>query len=115
MNIETIAKVCHEINRAYCQSMGDGSHPAWEEASEAQKSSIRAGVQMHLDNPAVTPEEAHASWLAQKDAEGWTYGPAKNLEKKEHPCLVPYGELPKEQRVKDWLFRAVVRSLAQEA
>jgi hypothetical protein len=30
---------------------------------------------------------------------------------KRHPCLVPYAQLPFEQRVKDTLFRTVVESL----
>ena len=32
-----------------------------------------------------------------------------------HPCLVPYDELPQEQRAKDHLFGAVARALAFEA
>jgi hypothetical protein len=35
----------------------------------------------------------------------------KNPDAKEHPCFVPYDELPAEQRTKDYLFQAVVRAL----
>ena len=31
--------------------------------------------------------------------------------KKEHPCFVPYEELPTEQKAKDFLFRGVVHAL----
>jgi len=27
-----IAKVCHEANRAYCESIGDNSQLSWEDA-----------------------------------------------------------------------------------
>ncbi len=37
MNAETIAKVCHEANRAYCQTIGDNSQLAWEQAEEWQQ------------------------------------------------------------------------------
>ena len=66
---------------------------------------------MHIDNPNATPQDSHASWLKQKEEDGWKYGPVKNAETKEHPCFVPYEELPVEQRSKDYIFRQVVHSL----
>lgn len=112
MHYIAIARVCHEVNRAYCQSMGDDSQPAWEDAPEWQQSSAMNGVRMHLQNPDSTPENSHESWLAEKVAAGWVYGPVKDAEKKTHPCCVAYAELPPDQRAKDYLFRAVVHSLA---
>lgn len=106
-----IAKIAHEINRAYCQSLGDNSQPAWEDAPDWQKDSASAGVAMHIENPDATPEQSHVSWLAAKIDQGWKYGPVKNSALKEHPCCVPYDELPVEQKAKDYLFRAVVHQL----
>ena len=106
-----IARVAHEINRAYCASIGDDSLTSWDEAPDWQKASALAGVDMHLANPNATPENSHESWLAQKTADGWKYGPVKDAEKKEHPCCVPYAELSPEQKAKDYLFRAVVHNL----
>lgn len=111
MDRTEIARVAHEINRAYCASLGDTSQPAWEDAPEWQKASALAGVDMHLTNPDASPEQSHESWLAQKTAEGWKYGPVKDAEKKEHPCFRPYAELPPEQKAKDYLFRGVVHAL----
>lgn len=107
-----IARVAHEVNRAYCASLGDVSQPAWEDAPEWQKASALVGVDMHLAKPDATPEQSHESWLAQKLAEGWKYGPVKDAEKKEHPCCVPYAELPAEQKAKDYLFRGTVHALS---
>ena len=106
---ELIAKIVHNVNRAYCQATGDLSQPSWEEVPEWQKSSAITGVKFHLENDR-TPEESHNSWLRQKEEEGWKYGAVKDAEKKEHPCFVPYEELPKEQQAKDYLFKAVVDS-----
>ena len=50
--------------------------------------------------------------MADKVAEGWTYGPEKRPDVKQHHCLIPFGQLPREQRAKDYLFRAVVLALA---
>lgn len=112
MTVEQVARVAHEINRAYCQAIGDNSQPSWEDAPEWQKSSEVNGVRFHMANPTAGPDALHNSWLAQKEAEGWKYGPVKNLETKEHPCYVPYEELPVEQRAKDFLFRQIVHSLS---
>jgi hypothetical protein len=32
---------------------------------------------------------------------GWTYGAERNDEKKTHPCLIPYGDLPESEREYD--------------
>lgn len=113
MIVKQIAQVAHEINKAYCESIGDNSQPSWEEAPEWQKSSAINGVQFHLDNPDAPPSASHESWLKQKTEEGWKYGAVKNPDKKEHPCFVPYEELPTEQKSKDYLFKQIVHSLKE--
>jgi len=112
MNAEQIAKVCHEVNRAYCQALGDNSQPAWEDAPDWQKDSAMMGVRLHANNPDAGPQASHESWMAQKLADGWEYGPTKDPEAKQHPCIVPFDALPKEQQAKDFIFRAVVHALA---
>ena len=108
MKLTTIAMLCHSINAAYCLSQGDKSQPSWDSAPDWQKKSALLGVEMHLKNPDATPEQSHESWYAQKEKEGWKYGDVKDAEKKEHPCFLPYAELPAEQKAKDYLFKAMV-------
>lgn len=115
MNREQIAQVAHEVNRAYCASLGDTTQPAWADAPEWQRASALAGVDMHLAKPDATPEQSHESWLAQKTADGWKHGPVKDADKKEHPCFCSYADLPPEQKAKDYLFRGVVHVLASMA
>lgn len=110
LNSAILAAICHEVNAAYCRSIGDASQPAWLEAPEWQKSSAIAGVEGILGGRITKPEESHESWAAQKIADGWKYGEVKDPEAKTHPCLVPYDQLPESQRVKDDLFFAVVRA-----
>jgi hypothetical protein len=111
---EKIAIVCHEANRAYCGTLGDYTQPNWIAAPQWQKDSALAGVDFHLSHLTAgndpPPSASHESWLAQKAADGWKFGLVKDAAKKEHPCFVPYNELPIEQRLKDYLFAAVVRA-----
>lgn len=43
----------------------------------------------------------HNRWAAKRSAEGWVYGPERNDKKKEHPCLVPYDDLPEFEKEYD--------------
>ncbi len=102
-----IAKVCHEANRAFCQTLGDYTQIEWEGCPQWQRESAVKGVIFHFDNPDAGTDDSHNSWLQVKQKEGWKYGPVKDAEKKEHPCFLPYAQLPFEQKLKDYIFRAI--------
>ncbi len=108
--IQQIAKVCHEVNRVYCESIGDLSQKKWDKAEKWQKDSAISGVKFALQHPNGKMNEIHKAWMADKKKDGWKYGKVKDAVKKTHPCLVAYDELPKNHRTKDALFLAVVRS-----
>lgn len=112
MNTVEIARVAHEVNRAYCQALGDNSQPSWEDAPQWQKDSAMLGVMLHTGNPDAGAAASHESWMAQKVADGWVYGPEKQPDLKQHPCIVPFDQLPREQQAKDFIFRGVVHALA---
>lgn len=115
MNIpkeEAIARVCHEANAAWCEAHGDDSQLPWAHAAQWQRDSAIAGVQFALAHPDAPPSAQHDAWSKDKLADGWKYGPVKDPTKKEHPCLVPFEELPPPQQAKDRLFRAIVHALA---
>jgi hypothetical protein len=95
MTVTDVAKLCHEANRALCETQGDNSQPKWEDAPEWQTQSAINGVKFHLDNPNAGTDDSHNSWLKEKKETGWKYGPVKDADKKEHPCFVPYEDLPK--------------------
>lgn len=110
-----IAQVAHEANRAYCDATGDYSQISWENAPEWQRKSAANGVHGILNGSIETPEDAHLSWLREKEADGWVVGAVKDADAKTHPCIVPYHQLPAEQQRKDALFFAVVKALAPVA
>lgn len=112
LQAEEIARVCHEAGRAYSMVLGDHSVPTWDQAPAWMRESVIAGVVAAMLDPSTTPEQGHERWLAHRKADGWTYGPVKRPEAKEHPCFMPWSDLPPEQRAKDALFLGVVRALA---
>lgn len=111
MNVWDIAAICHEANRALCERLGDYSQKAWVNSPDWQHASVVAGVEFRLRNPGSSPAASHESWLSVKRAEGWVYGPVKDPEAKQHPCMVPFDQLPPEQQAKDHLFTAIVDAL----
>lgn len=105
--IAKIAHLCHDVNRAYCAALGDASQPTWADAPDWQKESAIDGVYFHIGSNKTTTMDSHNNWLAKKIADGWKYGPVKDAIKKEHPCCVPYEQLPAEQKAKDYIFKAI--------
>ena len=109
--IENIARACHNANKEYCESLSDDSQPTWELAPQWQKDSAINGVIYRIKNPDVTNEDMHDNWLRSKIKDNWVYGEVKDEEKRTHPCMVPYHDLPKEQQVKDALFSHTVDTM----
>lgn len=111
MDIEKIAEIAHEVNRAFCIAMGDDSQRPWHSAPEAIKSSAVDGVMFLEARPFCSPNALHENWMGFKIADGWTHGPKKDDEAKTHPGLVPFEQLPFVQQAKDHIFQAVAREL----
>ena len=106
-----IAKVCHQANKAWCESEGDFSQKDWREAEQWQRDTMINGVKFRLENPDVPASAMHENWMKEKLSQGWVYGVVKDVEKKTHPCLVPFDQLPEFQQKKDKLFSAIVDAL----
>lgn len=113
-DLEHIASVAHEANRAFCKTLGDTNHRSWEEATEWQRQASLDMVKNIIENPDITAEQTHEQWMKFKLDTGWSYGITKDENKKLHPSLVPYAELPRDEKLKDHLFRSVVIALLQE-
>ena len=46
-------------------------------------------------------KNVHEVWAKNRIDDGWTYGAERNDETKQHPCLLPYEELPESEREYD--------------
>lgn len=111
--ISDIARITHDANRTLCRILGDDSQVPWEYAEHWQKESAVNGVLGIVKGLVRSPEESHEAWLEHKKAGGWIYGPVKDAEARTHPCMVPYADLPTEQRLKDALFFGIVRAFTR--
>ena len=46
-------------------------------------------------------KNVHEVWAETRIAQGWTYGKERDDQRKKHPCLVPYEELPESEKIYD--------------
>ena len=46
-------------------------------------------------------KNVHEVWAQSRIEQGWTYGPERSDALKQHPCLIPYEELPEVEKAYD--------------
>lgn len=46
-------------------------------------------------------KNVHEVWAQNRMSEGWTLGPVRDDARKQHPCLIPYEQLPESEREYD--------------
>jgi len=46
-------------------------------------------------------KNVHEIWAQERIKQGWTFGKKRDDIKKHHPCLVPYEDLPEEEKIYD--------------
>ena len=46
-------------------------------------------------------KNVHEVWAESRIKEGWSYGSSRDDKEKTHPCLVPYEELPDNEKAYD--------------
>ena len=46
-------------------------------------------------------KNVHEVWAQNRMNEGWTFGPVRDDEKRQTPCLVPYEQLSEEEKAYD--------------
>jgi len=56
-----------------------------------------------LDLAEELAKNTHENWSAQRLRDGWSYGSKRDDQAKQHPCLVPYEELPEQEKEYDRL------------
>ena len=46
-------------------------------------------------------KNVHEVWAQERISQGWTYGEKRDDAKKHYPCLIPYEDLPDEEKEYD--------------
>ncbi len=109
--IESIAQVVHAAIRAWAGANDQTEIPAWEEAPKWMRDSTFASVRFVLENPSAGHGAQHIQWMEQRISQGWEYGAVRDDDKKHHPMLVPFENLPEIEQKKDQLVCAIVLAL----
>lgn len=117
---------CDEQTKAGKTAADNSALRPWEELSEDLRDANRAQV---ADIPSklyalgyelapgnglapshivITPgqlemlaRQEHDRWMAERQRQGWTYGPTRDDARKHHPCLLPWETLPEVEKQKD--------------
>lgn len=121
-NLYDLMRLLHSVNKAICDSLGDYSQPTWDDISssvmitsssyqdhQGNVKSIYNSIEFIKSNPDCDAGAFHQNWCDFMQSRGWKYGPVKDSEKKEHPCLVQFKDLPQEQITKDAVFMTIVK------
>lgn len=110
----TPLEICRVVHTTHCALQAvDGDElpsPPWD--SWPRQATTLAGV-LRVMHTGMTAREHHENWMRELTARGWTWGP-KDPEKKTHPHLVPWAELPPEIRLRARLFVAMVNEMSRE-
>ena len=102
LTTEQIAYVASAANDALRDVTGQKRRPIFLHPDNIERT-IR-GVTNTQMAPETTPEQSHEKWMADY---------LKTHKAEEHPCCVPYSQLPVEDKLKDELFLAIVRALSR--
>lgn len=107
MNVKEVARLCHKANSVYCEIIGDRVPMPWALTDQDR---IIDGVNFVLQTPGVTPKQVHDHWMETMHKAGWHYGLVKDYACKISPALIPFGQQPEAQRMKDRLFIGIVNA-----
>ena len=81
----------------------------WNERDIKFREQMTSYVESLRGKALPTPEEAHDSWWRKYEEMGWVYGDVRDTEKKTHPDMVPFADLPKDEQDKDEIFLELVK------
>lgn len=110
LEIKDIAQVAHELNRSYSFIVYgpdyDNIKP-FPELDEQELERIMGAVEREIKTPTKDNRQSHDRWVVARISDGWEYGEKLDREKKIHPNLRPYDELPASEKLKDHIFKGV--------
>lgn len=114
--LSIIAKTAHQVYRSVvmaCEKDDQGvpvGFPTWDELGP----NFQAGAVQEVARliaQGCDAAAAHASWMAEAQADGWMYNRFHSVELKMHPRLVPFRELSEQDRLRCGIFAAVAAAL----
>ena len=109
---EMIAEFVHEALSCWARQRGMPAYPNWADAEDWMRASTIESVEHVLNNPEAAAGAQHVQWMEQKLRDGWKFGETKDPDAKTHPMLIPFADLPADERAKDAIIIGLVRALS---
>ncbi len=109
MKNEEISRLTYEVDRAVRGQMGQTS-PPWARQEASLKTEWRSKVASLKGNEGITPQTRHDDWVKDMITAGWKQGSVVDHDKKTHPSICQYGNLPDQVHLLDELFVAAVET-----
>lgn len=103
-NIKAFAQIAGAQRTAYLAAIGKPLAQSLEHLEQL--------VLYYLTNKNAVVSSLHEDWSHDQYKKGWTCGPYDE-EKKTHPMLVAFNDLPVEKQVEDLLFMQTVQTLSR--
>jgi hypothetical protein len=109
MDVERLARLIYEATRIEAEWSGRIVPETWEQRDEKFRSQFVGIVSKYINAERLpTPEQAHNSWMESYLEMGWRHGEKRDPVAKTHPDLVPFDELPRDEKDKDAIFLAFI-------
>jgi hypothetical protein len=112
-----LAPIDKEDNRAAARRIPDvlalvGLSVATLEEAKSMKKPAKKDTGPYIEAQVERLAEAeHDGWMAQRAKNGWSYGTPRDDDRKLHPSMVPYAQLPEAEKEKD---RSAVRNYPEQ-
>ena len=109
---ETVfTRVFYAASQVLQEALGD-PQPPWDELPAWQQNAMVDVTRRCMMG--ATPEQLHTLWVQHYSAQGWTHGPEKNLETRQHPIIIPWHGLPLRYQARFKLWQAITATLMLE-
>ena len=109
---ETVfTRVFYAASQVLQEALGD-PQPPWDELPAWQQNAMVDVTRRCMMG--ATPEQLHTLWVQHYSAQGWTHGPEKNWETRQHPIIIPWHGLPLRYQARFKLWQAITATLMLE-
>jgi len=107
--IWNIAKIVWEADKGFVEMASLIEVPHWEEAEDWQRDKVCSDVAYLLEYENAPESALHDIWVDAMREHGWKHGEKIDKEQHTHPHLLPYNELPIEEKIRNNLMWTLVR------
>lgn len=110
-----IARMYHAFNMGRQEIAGDDMPaPPWAYLPRSMRELSMDAVERIRRGVVVTAEDHHEIWFTSMTARGYVWGRDKDHERKTHPALLHWGDLPEQYRTAARMFVHIVSGLLDE-